>query len=82
MMRFGSLLLLLSLPGAVSHAGFWFFRMGCNSVPTPTKNVGDLAGEVMALWKIPGMLDQRKSNSEGFTLAFGKPGRKMDHTYQ
>jgi hypothetical protein len=42
MTRFDSALLLLSLlPGAVSHAGFWFFRMGCDAVPTQSKNVGD-----------------------------------------
>ena len=43
MAGFNSALLLLSLmiSRAVSHAGFWFFRMGCDAVPTPSKNVGD-----------------------------------------
>lgn len=71
MTRFDSALLLLSLlPGAVSHAGFWFFRMGCDAVPTPSKNVMGNEPNVMTVSNELKILGTRKG--------FYKPGETLD----
>ena len=52
------------------HAGFWFFRMGCDSIPKPTKNVMGNEPNVLTVDSEVQILGTRKG--------FYKPGKTLD----
>eukprot|EP00438_Fugacium_kawagutii_P017323 Skav218209 [mRNA] locus=scaffold2232:239111:243885:+ [translate_table: standard] len=61
--------LLSWLLGAEGHAGFWFYRLGCDSVPRPDKNVMGNEPNVMPVTNEVKILGTRKG--------FYKPGLRM-----